>query len=241
MKNVKNTLFVALLAFAGTSCIIDRPCINPNNNQITETQSFYQVNQLNLNIPVDFILIQDSSQNGMEVQVTGPSNMVKNIKLKQKEDELTIKDERCINSYKNIEIEIRFNKLEELNLNGSGNISVYSAIKLPILEVDVNGSGNINLDVETKELETNINGSGNIYLSGTTNNLEAYINGSGDIDAFDLAAVNADVNINGSGKCKVWALDFLTIEISGSGDVWYIGNPNVNSSITGSGSVKNLN
>jgi hypothetical protein len=65
------------------------------------------------------------------------------------------------------------------------------------------------------------------------------VNGSGDIHAAQITAVNADVDVNGSGKVDVFCTHKLKATIHGSGDINYWGNPTVvETDISGSGRVR---
>jgi hypothetical protein len=82
-------------------------------------------------------------------------------------------------------------------------------------------------------------GSSNITIgSGSTDEFAATINGSSEINAFGMQANKAALEINGSGTIRLSVKDLLTAKISGSGVIYYKGNPSVNSSITGSGRLQ---
>ena len=105
--------------------------------------------------------------------------------------------------------------------------------------IEVNGAGDIRLDgLDNEALAVRVNGSGSARLSGKTGKLELEINGSGDMDATDLQADSVNIDISGSGDCKVHAVNELKVDIAGSGDVTYLGDPDsVSQDIAGSGSV----
>lgn len=73
--------------------------------------------------------------------------------------------------------------------------------------------------------------------SGNTNNFEAVIMGSVEINAFDFTARDARIRIEGNGNTKISVVEKLFAKITGSGTVYYKGNPSITSDITGSGSV----
>jgi hypothetical protein len=78
-------------------------------------------------------------------------------------------------------------------------------------------------------------------LSGKGTDLEINISGSGSVDAESLEAENCVAKISGSGKCEVNASKSIDARISGSGSVYYKGDPvKVNSHSSGSGKVKKM-
>ena len=86
-----------------------------------------------------------------------------------------------------------------------------------------------------------LSGSGNILLFGKKNAAEFKANissGSGNLKAIEFPADKVEVNIMGSANCWVNAVKNLKVKIAGSGNVIYRGNPAIDSSIAGSGIVK---
>ena len=61
--------------------------------------------------------------------------------------------------------------------------------------------------------------------------------GAGKIDAHDLRANDADVNVTGAAGVDVYATDELDVTVSGAGRVTYSGNPKVNKKVNGAGQV----
>ena len=122
--------------------------------------------------------------------------------------------------------------------SGSGNIESENMLRTESLYVRVSGSGNIKVEVEADDLEGKVSGSGNMDLKGIARNTIFSVSGSGNLDAENLAADNCQVKISGSGNCRVQVKDNLVSKISGSGKVYYSGDPEkiINNS-SGSGSL----
>ena len=109
------------------------------------------------------------------------------------------------------------------------------------LNLEITGSGDIDLLINSENTDISISGSGNIYLEGGTIDQTISVSGSGNYDAFKFFSKKSEIDISESGDCNVYAQDNLFVTISGSGNVYYKGNPSVNSMITGSGKVINSN
>lgn len=83
-----------------------------------------------------------------------------------------------------------------------------------------------------------LSGAGLIALTGPKqNDITISLNGVGVIKAYDLMVSNANVLIGGTGEVEVYVTDELEGLISGSGLVYYRGDPFINLPVTGSGSV----
>lgn len=130
-------------------------------------------------------------------------------------------------------------EVSSVSLGGSGKIIGENTIESDDLYLSVSGSGKIELKLEVDDLTQKISGSGNIEVSGSADRAEISISGSGNLDALDLEVDEYEVKISGSGKCKINVGDSLEANISGSGSVYYKGDPDrIRSNVSGSGKVK---
>ena len=108
-------------------------------------------------------------------------------------------------------------------------------------ELSTGGSGSITVSgINGKKLDLAISGSGTITIRGTCSELNASLSGSGDLNGKELTANEADLKVSGSGSATITAISKLIANVSGSGEIRYGGKPNVESSISGSGSVSPL-
>jgi len=129
--------------------------------------------------------------------------------------------------------------LKRLFVKGSGNITSKNRIQnMQSISTRISGSGDINATVDAPDVKAEISGSGNLSLQGRCKNFEGSISGSGDLKCSDLLGENAAVSIFGSGNAHVYASVRLKASTTGSGDIYYRGNPSSPEiSKTGSGSV----
>ena len=68
-------------------------------------------------------------------------------------------------------------------------------------------------------------GSGNVKLSGRAKDFDCKVSGSGDVNCGNLQSENTSITISGSGNAHVFASVHLIAKTSGSGDIYYLGNP----------------
>jgi hypothetical protein len=139
-----------------------------------------------------------------------------------------------------IEIYISVPEVDGLNLSGSGDI-ISEKIETRILELLISGSGNIRIEhLNAERVSATITGSGNIKIEdgGVADELKTRLSGSGNIDTSGFEAQNIDSQTTGSGKTSVYSNGMIKVRIAGSGNVYYSGNPAIESSIAGSGKVK---
>lgn len=133
--------------------------------------------------------------------------------------------------------------IEKIVTSGSADITSDGVISNSNqLELSTSGSGDIKMDVDAPSVTATSSGSGDITLSGRSKDFECRISGSGDAKCGNLKSENAVVRVSGSSDVHVFASVNLKVNVTGSGDVYYGGNPSSPEiHITGSGTVKAVN
>ena len=107
--------------------------------------------------------------------------------------------------------------------SGSGRLQAHD-LKAQQVEVVCIGSGSAEIYTE-KLLEATLNGSGSVSAEGCAETAHCIITGSGKLKAFNLKAENVFIRCSGSGGAEIYAEKFLNTELSGSGSIYYRGNP----------------
>jgi hypothetical protein len=199
--------------------------------------------EISLKNDAKLILKQDSIQS---VTVTAKQTTIDKLVVEVGDRKLTIRyptdawfDSKW--SPGDVEITVTMPQIDELSQSGSGSIVANQPINSRILDLYVGGSGVIKLaDLKAEKLSATLSGSGKIQLSGegTVSEFRMILSGSGNIAASGLKSKQVDVIIAGSANCAVHALNDLKCKIVGSGEVTYFGNPAIESTIVGSGKVK---
>lgn len=116
-------------------------------------------------------------------------------------------------------------------------------ITMPYLSgITSEGSGNVSAtgDFDGQDsFHIKVSGSSDISVqSGSAKTFDSEIEGSGNIRAFGFSAESAKVKISGSGNTEIAVSKMLDAKISGSGNVYYKGDPaQINTNISGSGKV----
>jgi len=101
------------------------------------------------------------------------------------------------------------------------------------------GFGDVRYELTLPRLELiQLTGSGDVTLTGSAAELSVDLEGSGSVDAEELEAQDAVVNLSGSGEVDVAARDSLSVDLSGSGQVTYSGDPSTDVRVSGSGDVE---
>ena len=179
-----------------------------------------------------------------ELIVTAEDNLLPYILTEVQGGILQIRTQRNVDLRPSLPIEYHLTviSLESVMLSGVADITVSDLIT-PQLSLTLSGVGNVtvtNLDADV--LDVVFSGEGNFAISGTVNLQRLNVTGLGDYDARDLTSLDAVISIVGNVNqtATVRVSDMLTVTILGNGTVFYIGDPFVDSNITGSGSVQQI-
>lgn len=117
--------------------------------------------------------------------------------------------------------------------------TIYTISAEALNGVSIEGSGGITATgITADSFDAEISGSGQIKVVGTADELTVDISGSGRFEAEDLVAAIGTADVSGSGHAIVNVSNKLDVDVSGSGTVEYIGDPDLSSSISGSGDIR---
>lgn len=232
---------VCFIALLSSSCdLLLEKTVHGNGTMKKEERTASNTDKIKSAGSFDIDVVQGSPSG---VVVEADENLLPYIITESKDGALEIhtKEHYRISSDDKIKVTVTTDKLELLDIAGSGNIrGIGKFTGSDRLKISIAGSGDIDLDVNTPDVQSNIAGTGSIKLSGETRDSKIEIAGMGDYHAGDLKSENVDIHIAGSGNADVYAESNLSVDIAGSGDVNYRGNAAVKQSIAGSGKIKKV-
>ncbi len=231
---LKFTYIFTLLLASGillNSCSLES--VGPDT---TETITLDTFQGIKLAIAADVRIIKGETQS---VVVTGPANVIEDISREVNSGIWTIELDKKFKTYNNLNITITTNHIEEIDISGSGDVTVEGTFLLSSLTIS--GSGDISANTDASRLESRISGSGGITVGGSVDEFINKISGSGNVKGFELEAKQANIDISGSGNVEIYAINSLDVKISGSGDMYYKGTPSITQNISGSGNLVNSN
>ncbi len=230
-------------------------CIDGNGHPSTENRPLPSFTEIQVNGDFSVQVTTDSASVAI---VETDENLQDLIKTYVSGDKLIIESRNgdCLNSSHPVEISVMTPSVNNIELNGSGNIHCYSpnsedlvlrlsgsgliectGIKSKSAKLVLEGSGNIECGADVDDLYSQIEGSGEIQTTGSALNSELRITGSGRQRASHLNSEVCITYIVGSGIIDTRVSKSLDVTIMGSGIVNYFGNPVVTSYISGSGKI----
>lgn len=235
MKNLTTFVSAILLVFSTTACSQYRhtehtgtfggKTVKASKNYVTKNIKVDNFTGLNLAGSPDVIYTQKAGK--PEVEVYTSDNIVDLLDINVANNTLNIRFKKGVNvSFNKLEIRISSETLNSISIAGAGNIELANGLKTDHLKVSIAGAGDIQgSNITCTKLKTSIAGSGTAILTGKTREASYRIAGSGDLFASDLQAERVSASVSGSGDIKCHATDFLKARTSGSGDIGYKGNP----------------
>ncbi len=238
---MKNKLFFALIPALAVlltigSCKKKTTCVDGNGDFTMETRQIGDFERIVSNGAFNITFSQASST---RVDVFAESNILPLIQtaVSDRTFIVEVKDDDCYNTTQPVEITLTSPVLESVTLSGSETFNANN-LKLDVLNYETDGSATVNSLLDVNELTVSLNGSGDFNLAGSAKRGRFGIPGSGMIYASAFVTDSCEVIISGSGDAHVYVTKYLKATISGSGSVYYKGNPGeIISDITGSGEL----
>ncbi len=216
--------------------------VNGDGPVVTENRSTGDFTGIHFELP-GTLYYESGAEPGIEI--TAQRNIINVIETYVSNDELKIrlKDHTVIHSHESIEVRVKSPQIGSLHLSGSGAMKLLQPVSASRLWVESSGSGDVEIGhLTATELETRISGSGRIsVVNGSADKVKFKISGSGKVEASGLEARQGFTETSGSGDIRLWVTEYLESRISGSGNVWYKGNPQVKVDVSGSGKVSPMN
>ncbi|WP_161626080.1 head GIN domain-containing protein [Hugenholtzia roseola] len=212
-------------------------CVRGKGEVVTETRDLPAFEEVVLKGSFDVVLEEGQES---KIIISAQENILSELSTQVRSDgRLVVDYDRCVNHTKKVTLRITSPSYKGIVLDGSGKVESVGTLQGQNLNIALNGSGDFDIDLRLEgELDANINGSGDMNFCGNTNTARYFINGSGNIKAFCLEAQEVRATISGSGNIEVWATEALSANITGSGDIYYKGNPaTFSSNVSGSGKV----
>ena len=163
-----------------------------------------------------------------QVEVQADDNLLSHIVTSVKNGLLDVHyKSQLVLVHTHVKVFVTMPTVSKIYVSGSGDIISRDTLKSDndAISLEVEGSGSVKALVHARKISADLGGSGSIELYGLTKELNAQVSGSGDIKCHGLLSEDTKISVEGSGSAHVFASVSLTASVSGSGDIFYSGNP----------------
>jgi len=217
---MKNFIILLMASFSFASCNM----MSGNGNVRSEQRNVGDFHAVKSSGSID---VEIKEGNNYSVTVEDDDNILPYIITEVKGGVLSVryKDNTSI-SNDHSKVYVTAPALDQVSVSGSGDVTTEGTLKNSgQLEFNTSGSGDITATVNAPSIKVTGSGSGDINLSGNTKDFDCNLSGSGDVNCGKLQSENTTVHVAGSSDVHVFASVSLKVNVAGSGDVYYSGNP----------------
>ena len=215
----------------------------PGSGKIqTETREPGAFEAIAIEYPGAEIIVQQGDKEVIEIEAD--DNLLPQLSTEVLSGTLTIKNvesdwKTTVNPSKPMKINIVVRDLNEILLSAPVADLKVNDVQAGRLRLVVSGGAQVRLNgIQVDLLDSVLTGTGDIQASGTADELKLVLSGLGDFNAADLQSNKADIELSGMGGATVRVEEELAATITGAGSIQYFGNPRVEQSVNGAGSVK---
>jgi hypothetical protein len=243
MKKTETIIIATTLMLIATACLKENPCMHGIGPIKEVTLTLDHFNSIDLQSSENVVISYGEKQ---EVVARGHANIIEKLKTRVENGSWAIALEPGCYNFFEMTIYITIPDLKKVEVNGSGDVLIENFSNKGNLTIENNGSGKISLDsiTGTEVLDVKMAGSGAVQCYGTLPDLKKLmvaISGSGVFKGFLATTGDCTIKSSGSGYCEVSVNNNLDVAISGSGDVYYKGRPEIKASDNGSGNLISRN
>lgn len=181
------------------------------------------------------------------LRIKAGENLLEGIKTEVKDGVLHVQNEnRCnwVRSFKKkIEITLFAPELQSLEMYGGSSFFCSDTIKTQEFRANLwsaSGKLDVLLAADYVELKSHT-GPADILAKGSCRELVAYSNGNGSLNSLALLSEKALVVNQNTGKIEVQVTQEMNVDLRGSGNIYYLGNPQITLLDEGKGNLISLN
>lgn len=231
------SIIVLFLLFSCQSENLD-DCFTPTGKTIQTEFILAPFENIETNDDIHVNIYQSANYKAI---LNAGKNISHQITVESKNNELLIENRNVCNwvrsSSRNITLDVYCPNIKYIRYQGSGNLEFHSTFKPDTFLLDSwEGSGNIMLHLESNELALKSHsGTANIECSGVSDYMIIFNAGNGSIDASKTPSRRGLIFGHNTGWIKAHVDDKAKVELSGSGDIFLTGTPEIELIKTGSG------
>lgn len=246
--NTDNKIFslfpamVLVLIMVTTACKKEHclDCFKGTGEIVTEERVLGDFGKIILYDRINLNITQDTINS---VSIEGGAHIIPYVATEIVDGVLSIRDDnRCnwVRSFKKeINVDLHCKQLFMIEYRGAGAVKSTNTLVSDSVELNFwDGSGCITLDVDCRMVRVHQHtGCGDAELSGKTQFASFYNHGNGQLRCRQLIAQTVDINAQCTNESYLYAGTYLFARIGYVGNVYYAGNPTIESVIIDQGQL----
>lgn len=213
--------------------------VEGNNEYVQVTQKVDDFHKVKIGNSINVVYVQNPDSAGT-VHLKVESSVIEQLSIKSEKGELSLKLKGLgKKDFGIILVEVFSSALSSVENDGGGVFESHTPVKSPELYLGISGSGQVKMDsIDCEILKAKVTaGEGDMLIKGKANHADYSIFGGGEIRAHGLTSNDANCVITGNGNIGCHVIKKLTATITGAGNVYYEGNPEINKKGIGKGKV----
>lgn len=225
--------------FRSARTTIESAIIEGSGEYETEERKIGKIDEVTLTT-VGKLNIEQSDNYSLTVEAE--DNILPLIRTEVSGGRLTISMKPGVNIHtsKQITYYLSVEDLDYITTTSSGDVSCPD-LETGKIEIRISSSGDIAIgNLHASELEVNISSSGDAMISGEVTEQKIDLSSSGDYNAEDLVSTECRINISSSGNAYINVSEKLIADLTSSGDLYFIGDPETDFNTSSSGSIEKI-
>lgn len=241
MHTFKTIVRLALLAAVIlSSCVVLQPpgagqAIEGSGTLAEETRPISGVTVVELSMPGTLHIEIGAAES---LRVSAEDNLLAYIETNARGGELAIRTTPNVDlrPRKPIDYYLTLKALDSLSVTSAGDVEAPD-LQATHFSVTLSSSGSVSVNsLKAETLGVEITSSGNlVILGGEVQRQEIRISSSGEYMARDVPSSEAEVTLSSSGSATVRVLDSIRANLSSSGNLYYLGSPQLDIQTSSSG------
>ncbi len=207
-----------------------------------KTERVYNtINTIETLIPLDLHLIHDTSLRHSRIEVFAQENVVEKVSTTVVEHEMTIDFNDCLEGHNDIAVYVYSPDYKKIIANSPCRVFSENAIQVDTFDIEINQSSIVDLFYVGLEFNAELNGQGEVLVKGSSTYFNLNAEGNTEFGSYDFFTDTTAVSTQSSKDFELRVFGMLDVNIKGSGDVFYKGEPEIEQSGSGSGQLIDAN
>lgn len=174
-----------------------------------------------------------------KLEAVGNDELPEDLNIKVSDRTLIIKGN--ISPRSDLAIVFTYNELRLIKATGAAVVKTESPLLADEVLLDANGAAKMLIELKTSNLISEASGASELILSGEAATHQIKCSGASGVNAYNLVTQSTQARVSGAGNVKVNAVNQLSGEVSGAGEIRYKGAPeNLSIEKSGAGSLKQV-